>query len=336
MTRRYFFLCLLLTLLPLAVAMTLGEAEEPVPLEETAVTESLPSPTAPVEIEGLSGYPVLDVETGEVFTVSVRDYLIGAVCAEMPLSFELEARKAQAVAAHTYAERMAAIARSQPSEALQGAYFSNDSSRYQAFYTDAQLREVFGEEYETAHARAAQAVDAVLDEILVYESQPILAAFHAMSSGSTECAADVWGTDIAYLQAVSSPSDKDAPLYEQSVSFTAAQVQEKLLAAREGLILGVNASHWFRGPVCSESGMVLQMTVGNCIFTGQELRSIFGLRSANFTVTTGDAGMTFTTRGYGHGVGMSQYGANAMAKAGSTYREILAYYYSGAEIATCH
>ncbi len=292
-------------------------------------TESTETPDNPAEP---SYYPVLDIRTGEVLEVSVRDYVIGAVCAEMPVSFETEALKAQAVAAHTYACRMARLAKGGTDESLKGAYFSNDSSRYQAFYTDEEIREVYGEHYETYYQKVAAAVDAVLGEILVYEEEPIIAAFHAMSSGRTERAADVWGTETAYLVPVDSSADRNAPQYEQAAEFSAQEVQEILEGARDGLILSGDASGWISAPECTASGMVMQLRAGNSIFTGQEIRSLFSLRSAVFTVTYADGRFTFTTKGYGHNVGMSQYGANAMAAEGADYREILSHYYPGTEL----
>jgi stage II sporulation protein D len=335
--------CVLLTFIPLIPALLLspestsagdtqlsetGEDAETAALTEsteTAIqeeTEALPDTTGT--------YKVLDTATGEVTEVTVRDYIIGAVGAEMPASFETEALKAQAVAVHTYAERLVCLAQSREQPELQGADFSNDSSRYQAFWTDAQLREAYGSDYDAYYAKISAAADAVLGEILTYENQPILAAFHAMSSGRTESAANVWGSEVAYLQSVDSSADTDAPFYEQTVTYSEEEVRSLLTSARSGMILGADASAWFGTPEVSDAGTVIQISVGNSIFTGQELRTCFSLRSAAVTVAYDSGTFSFTTKGYGHDVGMSQYGANAMAKDGADYREILAYYYPGA------
>ncbi len=332
--------CLLLTALPMVPALAAkgrdeNTAELPEIVEftmesaETAPTQ--PSPTE--QTADLGTYPVLDTETGEVTEISVRDYVIGAVCAEIPASFEPEALKAQAVAAHTYAHRLALLAQNGTDKSLKGAYFSDDSSKYQAFYTNAEIREVYGEHYDTYYAKVSAAVDAVLPEILTYLDQPIIAAFHAMSSGKTESAEYVWGTHTAYLVPVDSSSDLQAPRYEETAVFSQDEVKKRLEDARAGLMLSGDAEKWFSVPEVTESGTVLQIRAGSSIFTGQELRSLFSLRSAAFTVKFADGEFSFTTKGYGHNVGMSQYGANAMAKEGKTYREILAYYYTGAEIA---
>lgn len=275
-------------------------------------------------------YHVLSTATGEVLEVPLREYVIGAVGAEMPVSFEPEALKAQAVAAHTYAERQCLL--SEASEELNGADFSDDPAKYQAFLTNEQLRERWGTNYEAYYEKLSAAVDAVLPELLTYENTPIIAAFHAMSSGRTEASENVWGSEVAYLRSVESAADRNAPQFEESVAFTAEEVYSRLTQAHAGLVIGGDAAGWFGMPVVSEAGTVLQQPVGDGIFTGQELRSIFGLRSAALSISYAEGMFTFTTYGYGHDVGMSQYGANAMALEGHTYREILAYYYPGTDL----
>lgn len=326
-------LSLLLTALPMIPALaargTEGtdaiEAKMPEFVEFTMESE-------PPEPEEQPPFLVLDAAGGEVMEVPVRDYVIGAVCAEMPASFEPEALKAQAVAAHTYAHRLMLLAEGNTDESLKGAHFSNDSSRYQAYYTDAQIREAFGMHYDAYYGKIASAVDAVLGEILTYEEEPIIAAFHAMSGGMTESAEHVWGREVDYLVPVDSSSDTQAPLFEQTAVFSAQEVQEKLESARDGLFLSGEPEDWLQIAEVSDSGTVLRLDAGSSIFTGSEIRSIFSLRSAVFSVAYEDGAFTFTTKGYGHNVGMSQYGANAMALDGKDYREILQYYYPDTEL----
>ena len=327
----YSFLCLLMTMIPLIPAklftadqQTSAEMAEDI---SESVAESVPAGTAEPE-----NYHVLDADTGEILEVPVREYLIGAVGAEMPVTFEPEALKAQAVAAHTYAERQKELADRRPE--LKGADFSDDASQYQAFYTTEELQKLYADKFEQNYQKLENAVDSVLHEILIYQDEPIIAAFHAMSGGKTESAKNVWGSEIAYLQSVDSSADRNAPQFEQNVSYTAEQVKDMLSASREGLFLGTDTEHWFGEAECSEAGTVLQIPVGTSIFTGQELRTIFGLRSAVFQVRYEDKNFIFTTYGYGHDVGMSQYGANAMAVQGADYREILAYYYPETELKT--
>ena len=318
----YLFLCAVLTLIPFIPAK-LFHSEQVVEETESATEE-------PENSSGRESYQVLDIKTGDILKVSVRDYVIGAVGAEMPVSFEEEALKAQAVAAHTYAERQAALAESRPE--LKGADFSNDASQYQAFYAKEELKKLYNDKFNEYYLKLETAVDAVLNEILYYEDEPIIAAFHAMSGGKTESAKNVWGSEIAYLQSVASEADRNAPQFEQTVTYSAEEVKRMLLSAREGLFLGTDTEHWFGEPQYSEAGTVLQIAVGTSIFTGQELRNLFSLRSAVFSIQYENQNFNFITHGYGHDVGMSQYGANEMAKTGADYKEILAYYYPKTEL----
>ena len=276
-------------------------------------------------------YRVLDAATGEVSEVAVRDYLIGAVCAEMPASYESEALKAQAVAVHSYAERIAARNRESPDAALCGADFSNDANVYQGYYSEAELRAAYGEAYEESYAKVAAAVDAVADVLLCYDGEPIVAAFHAISAGKTESAENIWGEPIAYLTAVDSSADVAAPHYLEAVTFSVDEVREKLQTLGAGLVLPDDPALWMRVTAVTDAGTVTTVQCGNLVYTGQQMRSVFGLRSACFTVAySADGQFAFTTKGYGHGVGMSQYGANAMAQSGSSFQEILAHYYPNA------
>lgn len=316
-----------------ADGLTFTEYTESTSENTSENTAGLPAESSTETLPAIQDvYHVLETDSGEVLEISLREYLIGALCAEMPLSFETEALKAQVVAAHTYAERQARIAASRDDPDLKGADFSDDPACYQAFYTDAQLHEIFGDSYEANYRTAAAAVDAVLPEILTFEEQPILAAFHAISSGKTESASNVWGSDVAYLRSVDSTEDKNAPSFEETAEFSQEEAAGILTGLRPGIVLSEDPADWFGDPVCSEAGTVLQLQIGSGIFTGQELRTAFSLRSAAFTVSRNENGFTFTTHGYGHDVGMSQYGANAMAKAGADYREILSHYYNGASI----
>ncbi|MBR3630192.1 MAG: stage II sporulation protein D [Oscillospiraceae bacterium] len=320
----------LLTALPLLPALLIRPAAVPEPAERIAATESTFSTTEPPAVENQAGYRILQTATGEIREVPLREYLIGAVGAEMPASFAPETLKAQAVAAHTYAERQCMLSAGR--EELQGADFSDDPSLYQACLTEDEQRERWGTQYALYHERIAAAVDAVQEELLYYDGAPIIAAFHAMSSGRTESAAHVWGSEIPYLCSVESEADCSAPEFETTVQLTAGEVRERLLGAHTGLTLGKDPAGWFGEPAVSEAGTVLQLQAGDGIFTGQELRSILGLRSAAFTAEYADGQFTFTVHGFGHDVGMSQYGANAMALEGHSYQEILAYYYPGAEL----
>lgn len=285
---------------------------------------------SPDENDGF--YRVLSCSTGEIIEVSVRDYVIGAVAAEMPASFESEALKAQAVAAHTYAERQRNLQKKAPDKALGNADFSDDPNKYQGFLTDDKIRRYFGDNYDTYYEKISAAADEVLPYIITYDDEPIIAAFHSMSSGRTESAENMWGTAVEYLVPVNSESDKDAPNYADETEVSAAFVRARLEKVFEGVELGDLPEEWIKPEKKSQSGTVIEVTVGNVKASGDEIRQAFGLRSADFTVEYADEAFTFATRGYGHGVGMSQYGANSMAKEGADWREILSHYYKNCEI----
>lgn len=325
-------LAISLALIP-AVPACLGRKkapETPTVSDARQIREELPSPEADFDLQ--EPFKVLDINSGEVMEVPVRDYVIGAVCAEMPAVFEVEALKAQAVAAHTYAERQRRISRSSPKPELCGADFSNDTSKYQGYFTDSQIKHYFGENYEEYYARISAACDEVADCILTYEDEPIIAAFHSMSAGKTESAENAWGTAVDYLVPVDSSADMAAPKYEEEVRIPVSFLQTRLEEVFSGVTLGEDASRWIMPAERSDSGTVLSAVLGDMTVTGSDIRTALGLRSADFTVRIEGNDAVFTTKGFGHGVGMSQYGANAMAKEGSTWQEILEHYYKGCKI----
>ena len=284
-----------------------------------------------------ASYQMLDITSGKVEEISVRDYLIGAVCAEMPATFSSEALKAQAVAAHTYAERQHLLEQESPTADLCGADFSNDSSLYLAYFTENQAKQYYGDSFETYYTKICDAVDAVLPYILEYDGAPIIAAFCSMSAGMTESAEIVWGSSVDYLVSVESAADTEAPRYLETESFSIEDFKTAITEASEdpdALTWDDDPENWILLGDCSAAGTVLEATVAGQRLTGQALRKILTLRSAAFTVEYDAAQETFifTTKGYGHGVGMSQYGANAMANEGADWKEILEHYYPGAVI----
>lgn len=292
-----------------------GEAAE----KESAAAEMIP-------------YKVLDVSTGEVIEVPVRDYVIGAVCAEMPATFEPEALKAQAVAAHTYAERQRLREKENPTPELCGADFSNDTSKYQGYYTESQAKQFFGDSYEDSFSKISKAADEVMCFILTYEDEPIISAFHSMSSGKTESAENAWGAPVDYLVPVDSSYDTAAPKYMEEVRYGKELLREKLSAAFGDISLGDDFTQWLTVSEVSDSGTVLKAAAGDKTVTGNDIRTALSLRSPSFEVKYEGDEAVITTKGYGHGVGMSQYGADSMAAEGKTWREILEHYYPGCKI----
>ena len=297
---------------------------------QTTVPDITSRPAGSEPSAALTGsYRVLRVSTGTVSEIPLRDYLIGAVGAEMPADYEPEALKAQAVACHTYAERIKAQNAAAPDPALSGADFSDDSSRYQAFFTKDELQQFYGSSFDACYAKLSAAVDAAGNQLLCWEDEPIAAAFHAISSGETESAETVWGNALPYLISVPSEADRSAPDYEETVTIPPDTLQKALCAQDPACSFPEERAEWFSEPTYSAAGTVLQIRCGSTEWSGQLLREVLGLRSACFSVTYDGTQFLFTTHGFGHNVGMSQYGANAMAKNGCGYAEILQHYYPG-------
>ncbi|MGI5958285.1 MAG: stage II sporulation protein D [Massiliimalia sp.] len=270
---------------------------------------------------------VLHHDTGQTETMSMLDYVIGVVCAEIPASFEEETIKAQAVVAYTYARYQMGLTDDQQGEAV--PQISTDPAHNQAFASKKEFQKRYGDSWEENWEKITSCVKQVFPQTLTYEEQPIAAAFHAISSGNTEDASNVWGSDLPYLTAVSSEGDLQAPGYEQTVSFSLEETKNLLSSSLENPDFSQDPAAWFSIQSTTPSGYADEMTVCSVPTNGQIIRSIFSLRSADFTVVYENEEFQFTTRGYGHGVGMSQYGANYLALQGQTYDQILAHYYPG-------
>ena len=163
---------------------------------------------------------------------------------------------------------------------------------------------------------------------LTYDGKLIDACYHAISCGTTEEAETVWGADIPYLQAVASPGDRLSPSYASTVTHSSDEVRTILTAELPDLTLSEDPATWFGSPTLSDAGTVAQQPVGDTTLAGTRVRRLFGLRSAAFAITYADGTFTFAVKGYGHGVGMSQYGADYLARQGYSYAEILKYYYT--------
>lgn len=274
---------------------------------------------------------VLLTEENKTVTVSMTEYLIGALASEMTPLYHAEALKAQAAVCRTYAEKMIEQQKKNPSSELKGADISDDSSKHQGYMTEQERKEKFGEQFETYEEKLSDAVKESGSYIITYDGELITAAFHAISSGQTESSKNLWGSELPYLQPVQSAGDKLSPDYASTVTLTDAQFKEKA-AALKGAALSDNSDEWIGKTSVSDSGTVLSITIGGKEFTGLEVREAMGLRSPCFTVKHEDGSFTFSVTGYGHGAGMSQYGADYMARQGSSWQEIIKHYYTGVEI----
>lgn len=259
-------------------------------------------------------------ETDTTQKLTTDAYLYGVLAAEMSAGYHEEALKAQAVASYTYACYKRAARR-----AAGERYDVVANTTDQAYLTPEAAAAKWGDATATNKAKLEAAIAAVKGYVIKKDGAVILAAFHAISSGKTESAEKVWGGSYPYLTPVESIGDLLATDYLSERRCTAEEFRG--IAADLGCTLAGEAASWPREPERSASGTVLQYTLGDKQLTGQQMREAFGLRSANFDLSYTDGNFVFTVRGYGHGVGMSQYGANYMAQQGSTFLEILSWYY---------
>ena len=273
------------------------------------------------------GFEYARVTGGSINVINVvdlEDYVKGVVPYEMSGSWPLAALEAQAVCARTYT-----LWKASHGGGHEGADVCTDSSCCQAYITPEEAAANWGDMAQEYEAKIAQAVAATDGMVATYEGAPVQAVFFSSSSGATEDAAAVWGSSLPYLVSVDSPEGDEVPNYHTTVTLTADQVRELVLAAIPEADLSGDPSGWFSELSLTASGRVAEVKVGGVALSGGAVRNLFGLRSACFQVEYGESGFTFSVTGYGHGVGMSQYGANAMAQAGSTWQEILTHYYTG-------
>lgn len=274
-------------------------------------------------------FRILNRSTGEIEEVAVKDYVTGALCSEMPAVFDTQALKAQAVSAHTWALYCQQAAQKNGDE----YDFSADPQNWQGYVTKEQAQERFGEYFEEYWGKVSRAADAVWQEIVVDEQQqPIVAAYHAISSGRTESAENVWGNPLPYLTPVESEGDIHAQGYQKEVTFSAQELKECLQNSEQQPTLSDDPASWLSVLERSGSGYVTWVRVGDTQMSGIELRELLGLRSSDFDISFQNGVFTFTTLGYGHGVGLSQYGADYLARQGMNYQEILEHYYTGAKV----
>jgi stage II sporulation protein D len=261
--------------------------------------------------------------TGDTEKIPTEEYLVGSLAAEMNAGYNLEALKAQAVACATFA-----IYRTQE----QGKAAITDSGvGDQAYISDDQRKTKWGSSYDSYEAKLEEAVDAVYGQIITYENKPILAAFHSSNAGLTESAKIVWNDDLPYLQSVSSPGDKLSPDYKTTTTFTPGEIKTAFDKI-SGVDFSGKQNGWFGAAKQTEAGTVTSVQVGGKELTGQQVRDALGLRSSDFTVGYADGSFKFSVLGFGHMVGMSQYGADFMARQGNDYKTILTHYYPDTDL----
>ena len=248
---------------------------------------------------------------GSVINLNMTDYLIGVVSSEMPASFNLEALKAQSVLARTYALK-----------AKQTGKKLTDTVSTQSYIDIDQMKNKWGNSFNTYYNKIKNAVENTNGEYLSYNGNYIEALYHSTNNGKTESSLDVFGNYYPYLVSVSSEYDKNASSYLRTISMPLDTISNKLgLSLNNDSVISILSY--------TDGGNIKEININGNNFSGKKVRELLGLRSADFDISISDNNANITTRGYGHGVGMSQYGANGMANAGYSYKDILSHYYPG-------
>ena len=314
---RYLLLSILCTLL--SVVLPAAVFVPPVP--------AAPAPAASAAAP--EGVTVTLFRDGETAALPLEEYLAGAVAAEMPATFRPQALRAQAVASRTFAMyRMGGASPRHPQ-----ADVCADPGCCQAWLSEAERREFWGDSFELHEAAIRAAVSDTAGVFLTWRSEPILACFHASSPGRTESSGAVWGSALPYLVSVDTPeSAEDVPNFITEVRLTPDELRRGVREIDPHAPFNGEPAAWVGERVLDTGGRTAAIRVGGVTVSGAAMREAFSLRSACFTLVWTGEDFLFTVEGSGHGVGMSQYGAQAMAGQGSNWREILMHYYPGAEL----
>lgn len=307
-----FFLPFSVLLLPRPAAVV----PAPEPLPEPTLP---PLPTATPSATPADGtVTVWDAAVQQERTLPLQEFLVGLAACEMPPEWPTAALCAQMVAGYSYAL------------ALGDAPLQVNSAQCLGWTDPDVLKARWGDDFEQFYALLVQAAQTVGNSVLTYDGSPAAACYHSISAGHTEASQNVWETALPYLQGVPSPADLAADGYETTVEYSPEQVSAVLTSLE--LEPGSDPAAWFGDAVLDDAGYITAQTVCGTAVSGTKMRRAFHLRSASFAVEYNGTSFCFTTHGYGHGVGLSQYGAKALAEQGRTWQEILLHYFPGCEI----
>lgn len=270
---------------------------------------------------------------GQVFSVSREEYIQSAVASEMPADFHIEALKAQAVAAHSWALYSIKLQKLSPNDELMGGQISVDCEKCEGYMSKERFFERYGENAAILWQKIAEAAAFAVDRVVEYNGDIALTAYHSTSAGQTESAENVWSASLPYLVSVKSEGDMLAPDYSVTETFDKKTMRLLLMQSfPDGEFPNDSPEGWIEILERSRAGYVTAVRVGGVKAHGQQLRTALGLRSSCMETAYSGGTFSITTRGYGHGVGMSQYGADFMARQGKSCEEILKHYYRGAKL----
>lgn len=294
-----------------------------------AALKTTDSLTSPEELT------VLIETSGELVTMSMPEYLAGCLYAQIPINYSIETLKAQAIAAHTYALRvMLDSTKSRRIELFGGGDLSDNPAYCQPFFTLEAAQSYYGEDFEKYRQVVEMAAEYGAKYVITYENEPIYAVYHSVSSGFTNRPENVWGRKLPYLQPVASKSDSQYLNFYAENEMTTDEARSRLLKFDRTLTMPIDYNDWFADFNADENGYVISASLGGRTFSGGDIWRIFGLRSTAFTVRYSGDVFVFTTKGYGHGAGLSQFGAEQQAAAGKTCEDILKYYYTDIAISS--
>jgi stage II sporulation protein D len=266
---------------------------------------------------------LLLTETEEILQISITDYLIGCLFAQIPVTYHEQALNAQAVAAHTYLLRLL----------HDGVVISDDPAVCQPFFTEERARSHYGDEYDKYLTIVTRAARYGSRRAIFHDDEPIHAVYHAISAGVTNTAHSVWGQDFPYLRSVESSWDREHPSFSVVNEIPSEEIRLAMFAYNRTASMPVDFARWFVNPIKNEYGYVISVRVGDTLLSGGDMWRIFELRSTSFELSFRSGGIfVVETRGFGHGVGLSQHGADVLGRRGFTSEDILAHYYTDAVI----
>lgn len=275
---------------------------------------------------------LLHKKSGQIEEIPIDEYLYGVVSAEMPANYEIEALKAQAVAARTYTIYQISNNKGKHRD----ADICDESICCQAWISKEERMQKWSEEEKEANwKKVVLAVNSTAGQIITYNNKPINAFFHSNSGGITETVANVWnGSDLPYLKSVETSGEEEYSQYSSEVKIFKTDLIDKIKKEYPDVKINFDEEECIKILDYTESGRVKTVKFGNTEIAGTKVRSIMGLKSTNFSIKINGEDIIFSVKGYGHGVGMSQTGADSMAKQGKSYQDIIKHFYTSVEITT--
>ena len=273
-----------------------------------------------------------DTGTKQLVTLSLEEYLVGVVAGEMPASFDSEALKAQAVAARTLAAGKMRSLGGSGCSLKEGADVCSSFSHCQEWISEDRMRKNWGDGFDAMYEKIKQAVADTKGEIMTYNGKPIEVLYHSTSNGKTEEASEVFSHSLPYYASVDSAGEENTPKFEGSVTYTNQKFAEIFQSKYRVRLNPDDLKNAIKINGYTESGRIRDLTVGGKNLRATEFRMLYGLNSTDITFVFGKDSITMKTKGFGHGVGMSQVGADRMAQQGYGYQDILRHYYQGVEI----